>query len=269
MYLILRKILRLLLGFMGLGLVKSTDLASLRKSEIEFGNLVNKLPFWITNAPKASDSGIAVVSLDDLRLISKSENGQDLFAIMANSMKHEGLFLEIGAFDGITFSNTYLLEKRFGWTGLLVECIPTNFRQIVNHRECNSILAAATPVDEDSVEVYEHPAPNLSRVKQHGNWSRLSGRFHSVPGISINTIARNILKTRYIDFLSIDIEGSELAVLQTVNYAELKFGAICVEHNFLESGSDIVNLLTSNGYRRINEEYSGNDFWFIPKDQSW
>jgi hypothetical protein len=52
---------------------------------------------------------------------SKSQLGQDIFALFTSNFKTGGTFLEIGAADGITLSNSYILEKYFGWTGVLCE----------------------------------------------------------------------------------------------------------------------------------------------------
>src|SRR5262249_37056891 len=57
----------------------------------------------------------------DLLPLSKSQLRQDLFVLSAADFKHDGYFVEFGATDGKTLSNTWLLEKHFGWTGILAE----------------------------------------------------------------------------------------------------------------------------------------------------
>ncbi len=61
---------------------------------------------------------------------SKSQNGQDLFALWATGFKREGMFIEFGGYDGVTFSNTYLLEKYFLWTGVLIDPLPSHYMKM-------------------------------------------------------------------------------------------------------------------------------------------
>jgi len=53
-----------------------------------------------------------------------SQLGQDKWVLEKLDYKENGFFIEIGAYDGITLSNTYSLEKDFGWDGICVECNP-------------------------------------------------------------------------------------------------------------------------------------------------
>ena len=53
--------------------------------------------------------------------ISKSQILQDIFALNELDYKRNGYFVDFGATDGKEFSNTYLLEKEYNWTGILCE----------------------------------------------------------------------------------------------------------------------------------------------------
>jgi len=60
------------------------------------------------------------VSVDHLY---RAQFGEDRILWQVFKRRHHGYFIEVGAYDGITLSNTYFLEQ-MGWTGLLVEPIP-------------------------------------------------------------------------------------------------------------------------------------------------
>lgn len=52
---------------------------------------------------------------------SKSQEGQDINVLKFYKNKQNGFFVEIGALDGIEFSNTFLLEADYGWKGICVD----------------------------------------------------------------------------------------------------------------------------------------------------
>ena len=52
---------------------------------------------------------------------SKSQLRQDLFVLSQLNFKTNGFFVEFGATNGVDLSNTYLMEKEFGWSGILAE----------------------------------------------------------------------------------------------------------------------------------------------------
>jgi hypothetical protein len=67
----------------------------------------------------------------------------------------------------------------------------------------------------------------------------------------------------FVDFLSIDTEGSEYEILKDFDFSSYSFGLIAVEHNYTKNQALIQKLLTSNGYQQIFPELSGFDDWFI------
>ena len=66
-----------------------------------------------------------------------------------------------------------------------------------------------------------------------------------------------------VDYLSIDTEGSEYAILENFNFNKYKFRVITVEHNYTKNRQKIFDLLTNNGYLRKYEELSMFDDWYV------
>jgi FkbM family methyltransferase len=261
MYIVLRSFLRSIFKLFGLGLVKNSDLSNIRSRIIEYGNLRVKLKFYLDSVSQSALG--SVVSVEDLINHSKSESGQDLFALIANNFSGNKVFVEIGAFDGVTYSNSYILEKRFNWSGILVECIPRNFSQIERARGCVSIFGAVSNQDVQTIKVNETPAPNLSSLIRKDTNIRWHGISHLVPNYSLDDILQMGEAMGGIGFLSVDIEGAEYLVFESCNLSRYSIKAICVEHNFRPESQDLKKLIELQGYRSVYEEFAGNDFWFI------
>ncbi len=67
----------------------------------------------------------------------KSQLGQEIFTLCENNFKRDGYFVEFGATNGIELSNTYVLEKEFGWNGILAEPALVWHNQLYENRSCN------------------------------------------------------------------------------------------------------------------------------------
>jgi hypothetical protein len=76
-------------------------------------------------------------------MIYFSELNQDLNIITFFNNKYEQFFIDIGANDGKTSSNTYLLEKKYNWSGICSEPLPQAFKQLC---KCRSVYC-----DENAV----------------------------------------------------------------------------------------------------------------------
>jgi hypothetical protein len=63
-----------------------------------------------------------------------------------------------------------------------------------------------------------------------------------------------------IDYLSIDTEGSELAIQDGIDWSRYQFRCITVEHNFTEQRQGIQQLLEAQGYRRLEQQW---DDWYV------
>jgi hypothetical protein len=95
---------------------------------------------------------------------------------------------------------------------------------------------------------------------------RLKNNSYSVRTISLNDLLAEHNAPTHIDYLSIDTEGSEFAILEKFDFDKHTFGVITCEHNHAEQRGDIHRLLTANGYRRIMEDASSVDDWYVLSD---
>jgi hypothetical protein len=73
---------------------------------------------------------------------SKSQIGQDVFVATASKFKKNGYFIEIGSADGLYNSNTYLLEKKYNWRGLLIEPNVNWFNKKISRNKSLTINSA-------------------------------------------------------------------------------------------------------------------------------
>jgi FkbM family methyltransferase len=189
-------------------------------------------------------------------MISYSQLGQDLDVLNLYSNKRSGTFIEIGASDGIRLSNTYLLEQ-LGWKGICVEPIPEKFELLKKNRKSINVNKAVYNVSGQDIKFTVAPYSFLSGITSEID------TFHEVKNtgttISVKTISLNDLISQsglptFIDYLSLDTEGSEYEILKALDFSKYKFGTIHVEHNFVMPKRQYIrSLLFSNGYRFLKQ----------------
>lgn len=199
---------------------------------------------------------------------SKSQLRQDLFVLSELGFKRNGYFVEFGATNGVDLSNTHLLEKKFGWTGILAEparCWHSDLRknrtaQIETQcvwKESNSTLIfnEVANAEYSTIDSYS----NLDLHKK----TRKNGTFYDVKTISLNDLLSKHCAPESIDYLSIDTEGSEFEILSNFDFQKHHFKIITCEHNFTPMRQKIRELLEKHGYSRKFEHLSKFDDWYV------
>ena len=209
-------------------------------------------------------------------IFSESQLAQDLLSIAFGSGNGQGFFVEFGATNGINMSNSYILEKRLGWDGIVAEPSKTWHKELKKNRACNisfDCVSSSTGKTVEFLEVKESNGigPTLSSQKafaNNGDWASTKRMSNSIEYL-VKTISLNDLLGKYnapeiIDLLSIDTEGSEFSILQKVDFEKYKFKLICVEHNYIKKNRKKINkLLTLKGYKKVFEQISKWDDWYI------
>ena len=195
---------------------------------------------------------------------------QDMYAYLWFKGKRDGFFIDIGAYDGITISNTYSLEK-IGWKGICIEPVPDIYEKLRNNRKCECVNAALSNRRGGGHNKFIQTKGGRSGFTQNMNHKMLSAAKNEgiIAEIDIKTLTFDTLMekydSKYIDFMSIDVEGSEIEILKTINFDKYKFGLITIENN--QSGKDeeqLIPFMKSKGYKTLLNV--GIDVLFIPID---
>ncbi len=176
-----------------------------------------------------------------------------------------GTFLDVGANDGRTFSNTYDLWNR-GWTGTLIEPSPTAFAKLAAihaNSGCNLVNAAITKT-EGWISFWDS-GPHLNRgdsallsttvESETHKWRKAGTAFTktTVRGITFDTFLFESPVKRF-DFISIDCEGADWDVLVQMDLAELGCRFLCVETNSVDDDK-FIRLVAPQGLRLVEKNY--------------
>lgn len=193
-------------------------------------------------------------------MISFSQIGQDLEVLKLYKYKKNGFFVEIGASDGITFSNTYLLEQKYQWKGICVEPLPYKINLLKKNRPNSDIVNKAvfdkTGLNLDfKISNTDDLLSGISKyISTHKSTVNKNCTVIKVKTITLNDLLKENNAPLFIDYLSVDTEGTELEILMSVDLKKYTFGLIHVEHNYVEpTRSSIKNYLLKNNYTFYGE----------------
>jgi FkbM family methyltransferase len=198
-----------------------------------------------------------------------SQVGQDRF-LLENFFRgrRNGVFLDIGAYDGETLSNTLFFEESMGWTGLCVEPLPSAFAKLKARRKA--------VCENTSIADFEGEAEFLEADDVHGENERMfSGLVATFDARQVQRIeamkqnqSRRVVKVTKlstlldkhrlydIDYCSIDTEGAELAILSDFDPARVRIGVLTIENNW--DDDRIPKLMAGKGYEfvaKLEQDY--------------
>jgi FkbM family methyltransferase len=173
--------------------------------------------------------------------------------------KIDGYFVDIGAHDGITLSNSKFFEE-IGWKGVCIEPNPKIFELLKLNRTNKCIMKAISNKTGTAQFFQIINGPDmLSGLVDDFTQSaieRINNDINSIPEepeydyieVELDTF-NNIIDQTKIDFLSLDTEGNELKILQSINFDKFDINAITVENN--DYDMKFANFLIPKGYEFI------------------
>ncbi len=211
--------------------------------------------------------GHCLINVND----TKSQNYQDIFALYETKYKRNGYFVEFGATDGDTISNTILLEKKYDWSGILAEPNPVYHDALQKNRNCHITKECVYSKTGEQIEFIASDVADISGIKEFAtkdehSETRKNGQTIMVPTISLVDLLDSYDAPSSIDYLSIDTEGSEYHILDAFfrDNKEYDIHMITVEHNYVNEDRDnILRLLTKNGYIRKFTMFSRCDDFYV------
>ncbi len=200
-----------------------------------------------------------------------SQAGQDklIYEKFFKNLDKDGFFIDIGAYDGVTGSNTYFFEKHLDWKGILVEPAKGQFDKLKSNRNNKCINTAAAEKNEtlEFIEVTEGytQMSGLNQKDYNDTYDLLRSDLNSVTkkyNIQTSIFKDIVQEKKEIDYLSIDIEGGEFNLIKSIDFNFYKVKVISVENNKPNEIS-YKDYLFSHGFKFF--DYCGNDeIYFNP-----
>jgi len=198
----------------------------------------------------------------------KSQWGQDKWVAELFSHKRELFFLDIGAYDGETISNTYYLEKELNWKGILIEPNPYEYNKLIKVR--------TNPSEQICISNIEGPVKFIlngwsSAINENFTDDEIlklrnSNNEIEIQSYKIETILNKHNTPKIIDYMSLDVEGGEFEILNSFPFNDYKIMAMNVEHNAhlgkksIEKRQLIKELLLNHDYK-FHHSYEADDFY--------
>jgi FkbM family methyltransferase len=145
--------------------------------------------------------------------------------------KKNGYFIEMGAFNGMTFSNTLWLERHHHWTGLLIEANPDLCNAIDKRKRRVWRLCACISTESSTTFIKGGALGSAIDIVDKDHLKQLNPALKvTVPCFKLDTVLDKIQQT-HIDYFSLDVEGAELFILNSMK-------------NELKSEKNIVDVWT-------------------------
>lgn len=189
---------------------------------------------------------------------ASSQRSEDLIllpTLLRAAFAKQGTFVELGALDGLAYSNTLLLEKCFGWSGVLIEADPSNFKRLLkNGRSACKLHSAVCNKTSGSVQF----ASTDKHGELAGQLDQLSPSYIRRWGLRFKPVTVNCTSLtrlmgraamRKADFLSLDVQGAEELVLSSVDPSVFKVVLVEIEGNDEQRDERVRSHLLRAGLR--------------------
>ena len=181
----------------------------------------------------------------------------------------ERVFVEIGAVDGLKESNSHFFSKCLKWKGLLVEGNPTQYAKLTRNRPGTmTYFGSPTCHHESNVTFWSIDYTNAGLKGYATKQDHQSSHYIRVPCFPLQKVF-DFYSITHVDFFSLDVEGAELLVLQTVDFAKTQIRVLMVESKNRDCGricpkrEKVRSFLKQQGYRLNTTLIKASDVFYI------
>lgn len=196
-----------------------------------------------------------------------SQNGEDIVLERLFKGKTGGLYVDAGAHHPFRYSNTYMLHKRRGWSGINIDAKPENIEAFTRHRPDDVNIAAFLSDEAGETVQFKNfqgglgstgvPVERISEGRRH----RIESQ-ESLTTVTLESILCEHAPDKDIDLLDVDVEGFDFRVLRSLDWSRREVSVVCVEDfSFqLARPSKIAEFMFGKGYRRVSHCYDTSIF---------
>lgn len=193
---------------------------------------------------------------------SFSQFGEDL--VLLNYLKEpQGFYVDVGAYHPVQFSNTYLLHRR-GWRGVNIDATEEAVARFAQARPHDVNLVAAISDQVQEVEFSTFRSPALNRINAAGSseferqkqdqpklWQFLQGTRKLTTRTLAEVLRGAVPPGQQVDFMNVDCEGHDLAVLKSNDWQAFAPRWLAVEDWADTEETPIVGFLRERDYRIV------------------
>mmetsp|Transcript_33819 Transcript_33819/g.52701 ORF Transcript_33819/g.52701 Transcript_33819/m.52701 type:complete len:322 (+) Transcript_33819:233-1198(+) len=209
--------------------------------------------------------------------LMKSQEGEDRDLINYFHNLCEGTYIEMGALNGVTYSNTHVFHFGLQWKGVLVEASPRNYKELIENRK-NEIATvhAGACAEARPLHWVEGSRPAVGGFMEfttkdfQDRWFTKEA-IQNAAVVNCKPLKDILLETVgprfHFDLFSLDVEGAEYSALASLDFNQVSFGIILVES---DANSDerkniaVRALIQRNGYIFLKEHR--RSYWFAHQD---
>jgi FkbM family methyltransferase len=193
-----------------------------------------------------------------------AQQGEDIYTVFnfINKPASDGIFVEIGGFDGLTYSNTKFFENVFGFKGVLIEPTEHYYKMKANRPTCDCYKFAVAKTKSKVKFLGKHATAGLVDTMADSfknSWHKEATEYEVDAEPFSNILACSNIK--YIDFMTIDVEGGEQIVLETFDFnIPVYVIAIELDNHNPEKDEKCREILRANGFT-FDRRITSNEFW--------